>query len=431
MAINKAAQALEDLINLTPERVEPEQVDSDGEASFAALPAAVTAIGATAILGPLAGVILGGAQGILGKRARQGELDRAAEEAEILAQSDEIAAAVFNSQRMNARTPADLRQLDVLQSQYAAASKMLRSNIPETRARGAQLMQQVMTAQRAYEVKNEEQLIAARQREEDALRSLGQEQYNRYTDSRDNFMKESQQYLEVRGATVNLVDAIERGGAIDQYAAIKLLEKALDPTSVVRPEEQEAWGGLASAMDRANIWLERLKSGKSLSAEQLAGIKNLALSIERRAFEIQKRREARYYDEITDIGLPARFHDNFRLAEPLNIAPEPVADAPAGDDTDDETPSALQAAVAAGLVTKDVVDRIPPEVTAAVGTAGLMTGFGQALAKLAAKFAVPVTAVIAAGEQLPGESDSNYRRRLRRAMESAPHDERRDLRPVN
>lgn len=428
MAINKAAQALEDLINLGPERP-PVDPGETGEAGFAALPAAVTAIGASAILGPVAGLVLGGVQGILGKRARQDELDRAAEEAEILAQSDDIAAAVFDSQRMAAQNPADLRQLDVLQSQYAVASKMLRSDVPETRARGAQLMQQVMGAQRAYEVQNETQLIAAEQREEDALRALGQENYSRYTDSRDNFMAESQQYLEVRGATVNLVDAIERGTAIDQYAAIKLVEKALDPTSVVRPEEQQAWGGLASAMERANIWLERLKSGKSLSPEQLAGLKNLALSIEGQAFEIQKRREARYHDEIIDIGLPAKFHDNFRLAEPLNIAPAPVADA--GDGANGETPDVLQAAVAAGLVTKDVVDRIPSEVKAAVGTAGLMTGFGKALVKLAAKYAVPVTAVIAAGEQVPGESDQNYRMRLRRAMESAPHDERRDLRPVN
>src|SRR5690606_34201009 len=156
--------------------------------------------------------------------------------------SDEIAAALFDKQRMTAASPEDLAQLDVLQSQYAIASKMLRSPYAETQNRGSALMAQVMEAQRQYEIKNEEQLIAAQQREEEIERAIGQEGYNRYKDSRDNFMRESAPYLEVRAATQNILGALRRGTAVDMYAAAKLMDKALDPGSVVRPEEAEAWG---------------------------------------------------------------------------------------------------------------------------------------------------------------------------------------------
>ena len=347
-----------------------ERARSSREARFAAPEALATAVGAGFILGPVGGLLLGAAQGILGKRMEQSQLDAIAAEQSAYDDVDARARETIERALASATNPQDVEQLATMATQQAAARRMLASPIPQIQQQGAALQSQIFAEQRAYAVRQEEQAIAAHAQEEAGRLAMGDRNYSRYTNSRDNFMKESAPYLEVRNATVNLMGALDRGTAVDQYAAVKMLEKALDPASIVRPEEQEAWGNLGSALDRAGTFVERLRSGKSLSPEQIRDIRTLALGIERQSYEMQAEREARYLDEITDIGLPDRFHDNFRLARPLEFQPQP---APVGEQVPSSSPGVAQAAIAAGLVGADLADAIPSEVKTGAAAAGGLT----------------------------------------------------------
>lgn len=401
------------------------RAERDDEAEFALPEAVATAVGAGFILGPIGGLLLGAAQGILGKRMEQSELD-------AIAAYDDVDATFMETidrQMMEADSPEDVEQLSTMATQQTAARRMLASPVPQIRQQGAMLQAKLFDAQRAYAIKQEEQAIQADVRAENTERELGQENYSRFRTARDKFMQESAPFLEVRNATANILNALQRGSPVDQYAAAKLMDKALDPTSVVRPEEAEAWGQIGSVWQRANVFMEKLRSGQTLAPEQAAEMEALARSIENQSYEMQIAREARYADEIDDIGLPVKYHDNFRLATPLP-APERRTPSPAPA-ANNSTPSAAQVAVAAGMAGADVLEAVPSEVKTGAAAAGGLTvaRWAPALTKFAAKFGVPLAAVIAAGEQVEGESDEAYRRRLRRTMESTPYDERR--RPTN
>lgn len=333
---NRAAQELEALLSLGSGPVdagaELERLDAEseidvpsggsGKAKFATPEALATAVGASFILGPIGGLLLGAAQGIIGKQMRQGQLDAIAAEANALAEADELVASTFDAQRAGLSNPHDIQQLNTIQSQYDAARKLMQSPFEETKAKGMALMQQALEAQRAFDVRQEEQAIAAAQAEETALRELGAENYSRFRTSQGNFMKESAPYMEVRQATLNALNALDRGTPVDQYAAIKMLEKALDPGSIVRPAEQEAWGKLGSIYERANVLVNKMGKGESLSPSQVDQMIDLLGSIENESYKIQVERENRYSDELDDIFLgdaptTDKYRNNFRLAAPL------------------------------------------------------------------------------------------------------------------
>lgn len=292
------------------EPIDPEDVGFNKKAE-----GFVTAIVGTALLGPLAGVALGAAQTIIGRKEDQQQAARYEDQFKTFAAADEIFQGELDRMWLGAESVADREQISTLETSKNAAIRMLQSPSPVIQQEGAKMLAEFNTNMQAFEVRNEAEEIAKTEQEDEIKRNLEGENYTRYTDLRDNFTAESEGYLAVQGAVSTLDKALNLGTPVSIYGSIKLLEKALDPNSVVRPEEQEAWGQLGSVFDQVDVLIQRLQSGKPLLPEQIDQIKDLASVILDGVYEMQVARETRFADEIDDIELPAKYHNNFQLAE--------------------------------------------------------------------------------------------------------------------
>lgn len=287
-----------------------------------------TAVVGGLLLGPVGAVLLGGAQHLFTKKEKQGVLDRMAADGEALDQAESVFIENINTLRKSTDNPRDLEQLNAFQAQYESGMALAANASPEMQKLAAKQLGEAMTGINDYTVRQETQEIAAQTKEDADKRALGQQGYERFKDSRDNFTAESASYHAVNLSTGNLINALNRGTPVDQLAAVKLLEKTLDPQSVVRGSEAEAYGRLGSSLQQWEGFKNRLASGETLLPEQVKQMRGLALSINEEVYKLQLERETRFKDEITDIELPEQYHDNFQVAKEY-VPPTPYL--PNGD----------------------------------------------------------------------------------------------------
>ena len=327
MAINRAQDELQSLLmmqgqaqdsaaNLAKLEESRSQFVARGgaPADFALPEAMATAVGAGWLLGPVGGLLMGVAQGILGKRERQNALDQYADDMGVLSETNDI----FNDQldrlALTAKTPEDLEQLSVLQAQKDAALRMMSSASPELQEKGSALLSDFSTRMNDYSVTQESQQIAADAYDAQMKRELDGEQYSRYNSSIASFRAESAGYEGVMQATDIALDALANGTPADLWAAGILINKSLDPTGVVRQEEAEAVGKIGSLWEKANVLMEKARSGQTMLPEQRQELSDMLYRMRESSTEFQLAREARYSDEVDDIGLPMKYHNNFRMA---------------------------------------------------------------------------------------------------------------------
>lgn len=294
--------------------------DGDGKASFAFPEALATAVGAGWLLGPIGGIALGIAQGILGQRERQGLLDEFAAEQDAIGGVQEVLAGQFDTLEANATNPNDLEQLGALRQQQDAAFKLMLSGSPVLQQQGMEMLTAVQSEVNQYTDLQETQRIEREALDAQLKRDLDQEHYNRYTKLEDDFTRESQSYEDITGATNIALEALADGTPASLWAASVLVNKALDPTSVVRQEEAQAVGALGSLWDRAGVILERAKNGQSILPEQRRELQALLGTIQNGAKQIQVAREARYLTQLEDSEIPRRYWDNFQLVDSVPAA---------------------------------------------------------------------------------------------------------------
>ena len=295
------------------------------EANFAGPEALATAVAAGFILGPAGGLLMGLAQGFLGKKERQNILDMQAKENEALTDSRAILTSQFDDLRAGATNPEDLRQLDTLQTQQDAAFRLLFSGSPQLQEQGMGLLQDVQGRLNDFANTQETQRIDAEVRDAELRRVLDQEQYDRFNGIKVRFDDDSQGYEDVMGATNVAMDALANGSPADLWAAGILVNRALDPTSVVRPEEAAAVGKLGSLWTQAEVMLEKARSGITILPEERRNLQSLLGTIQAGAQQIQLAREARYFTELEDAGVPPKYWDNFRLVDSVPAAdPRPI-----------------------------------------------------------------------------------------------------------
>ena len=311
----QAAQDADAVLN----RLEPDPavrpVKDRDKAGFAIPEALATAIAGGFILGPVGGLVLGAAQGLFTQRERQNALDEHADKQGVLTDTRDVFQGQIDALKQSATNPEDLEQIAALEARLTASYGLMANASPDMQAIGANEFTKFTSDLQAYTNNQEAQRIA-REAEDARLRvELDNEQYARYTSSQSDFTAESQTYLDIRQATDTALAALDRGTPADLWAASILVNKALDPTGVVRSEEAQAVGELGSAWDKAATILQRLKSGESILPEQRQELADLLGTIQQTATRFQLAREARYSDEIVDIGLPDKYHDNFRLVE--------------------------------------------------------------------------------------------------------------------
>lgn len=312
-AAGRAAKLLET-------RDSPEFVSSGEQAEFAMPEALATAVGAGWLLGPVGGLLLGAAQGILGKKEEQRAIDAMAAETEVIRKTDDVFNGELQRLALTATSPEDMDQLSALQTQKDAALQMMASPFPESQERGSAMLSDFTQRLNEYAVRQETQRIEADAFDKQLARELDNTQVARYKESIGRFNNESAAYLDVMNATDVALQALANGTPADLWAAGILVNKALDPSSVVREEEAAAVGRLGSLWDKANVYLEKARSGETILPKQRRELSDLLYKIRETGTKFQLAREARYSDEINDIDLPAKYHDNFRLAKTVPAA---------------------------------------------------------------------------------------------------------------
>ncbi len=331
---NKAQEELQGLLDMQAQgqaqaanssrlveaRDAPGFTPSGDEAKFALPEALVTAVGAGWLLGPVGGLLMGVAQGILGKREQQSAIDAYALDMGVLADTDSIFNDELDRLALTITNPNDLEQLSTMQTQKDAAMRMMASASPELQKQGSELLSDFSARLNDYSLNQETQRIEAEAFDAQLKRELDDTQYTRYKSSIDSFRRESASYESIMLSSDIALDALANGSPADLWAAGILVNKALDPISVVRQEEAEAVGKLGSLQTRANIFFEKARSGETILPQGRKELSALLYSIREINTKFQLAREARYSDELNDIGLPAKYHDNFRLAKSVPAA---------------------------------------------------------------------------------------------------------------
>ena len=170
------------------------------EADFAMPEAMATAIGVGWLLGPVGGLLMGVAQGILGKREEQSLLDQYAADQGVMTDLNDIYNDAFERAAIAANTPEELAQILSWQSQADAGFRMSQGS-PELREDGATMMSEAMAGLNELNVTNEVQAIEARAEDARLKRELDDTQYSRYTSSIGSFRAESAGYEGVMQAT--------------------------------------------------------------------------------------------------------------------------------------------------------------------------------------------------------------------------------------
>lgn len=324
---NRAARNLADLtraserasdLAATQAKVATERGQSAGsmasgtdKAEFALPEALATAVVGSFILGPPGGLLLGAAQGWLGKREKQNILDKQAARNEAVSGAEAVLTSQFDTLLEGSTNDNDTEQLETLRTQQNAAFKMLRSGDPELQAGGMELMQSVQAEANGYAQRQETQRIEADVLKEEQIRVMEKQGYDRFTQLEGDFATESQGFEDIMQATNLAFEALERGNPADLWAASILVNKALDPTSVVRQEEADAIGAIGSLWDKAGTILERAKNGQSILPEQRRELSALVGSVQNGATQLQVSREGRYKEQLADSSVPIKYWDNF------------------------------------------------------------------------------------------------------------------------
>ncbi len=293
---------------------------SGGSAKFDMAQALPFIVGASWIMGPVGGLLVGLAQGILGKRARQNALDAYNDEMGTLEATQDIFHDEISRQALLASSPEDIAQLSAIQTQMDAAVEMMSSASPELQQQGGDLLSDASVRLNEYTVRQETQQIAADAYDAQLQRDLDKEDLANYKTAIAAFKAESTRYEDMMQATDIALDALANGTPADLWAAGILVNKALDPTGIVRKSESDAIGEIGSYWEQANVFMERARSGQTLLPNQRKELSALIYSMRETNTKFQLAREARYADQNEDMKMPAEYRNNFRLVTSVPAA---------------------------------------------------------------------------------------------------------------
>lgn len=292
--------------------------DDDGIANFGTPEAVATAVGASFLLGPVGGILLGVAQGILGKDMRQNALDEFNAEQDALTDAAGVFKQNLDNLRVTATNDEDLEQLSGYQAKADAGLRMMQSGIPKLEEQGAQLYGEAFTEVTAYTERQEVQQIAAATKEAQRRTDLDNEQFSRHSGLLNDYDAQSANYETIVQGSANAKQMIERGNPVDIVAALIQVNKALDPTSVVRPEEAKALGNVGTLLDRGITMLnEAAGTGQALSITQREELMTLVTGIEDTARGFQMQRDIRFQERAVDAELPTKYINDFRRVDDL------------------------------------------------------------------------------------------------------------------
>lgn len=287
------------------------------EAKFAAPEALATTVVGSFLFGPAGGLLLGAAQGFLGKKERQNILDQQAKRNEAISGAEDVLRGRFDTLRMGRGvSEEDIDLLDTLKTNQEMGFRMMRSGDPQIMQNGMAILQSVNGSIEQFSRDQETQRIDAQVREEALAERMGQEGYNRYKDIQKDFDSQSANYIASIEKGNEILNLLESGNPFDLNAALIGMAKLNDPTSAAMEGEVNAWRNIGTLLDKSQKIASNL-DGKALNAKQARELQQTVLSIIDAREQIQLRREAMFQSRLDAAEVPQQYWGEFKLTESM------------------------------------------------------------------------------------------------------------------
>lgn len=292
--------------------------DDDDEATFDTPKALATAVGAGFVLGPVGGLLLGVAQGILGKREQQSVLDQMAAERNAITDADDIFGDELDRLAMVTDNPLDLDQLNSMRANKDAAVRLMMSASPELQQRGSAMLADFNASLQAYSTQQETQAIEADVRRDEAIRAMGEETWQRFDTIQSDLTAISQPFLAQRESYGRLIASARDPSPAGDLSLIISYMKILDPASIVREGEQAQASNAAGVPERIRGIYNNLLTGEKLTPEQRADFLARGGALFKKAAGEQDDRNTRHLQRARDFGVPEKYLDTMAIPTGIN-----------------------------------------------------------------------------------------------------------------
>lgn len=292
------------------------------EADFALPEALATGIGAAWLLGP-AGILLGVAQGILGKKEQQNAIDAYNSEVQAMSATNDIFNDELDRLALTVTNPNDLEQLSSLQTQKDAAMQMIQSGSPELMDKGRAMFEQFSTGLNEYTVRQEEQRISVEAMDAQMQRELGQEKYARHRSLLGDFHAESSEFEAQQATANNILQSLNNGDGASVTAALATLPLLVNPEAGATTEaEVEIWQKIGGTFDGLRGRVEKELGTGGLTDATRREIIDVTHQYKRNSIAFQQAREARYGDAVGVEEIPQKYWSQYNLSGTLPVVQE-------------------------------------------------------------------------------------------------------------
>lgn len=295
----------------------PSQINrSQGEPTAATPEAAATALVSGFILGPVGGVALGLAQGLMQKRAAKNTLDLIAERDKASDAAYEYQYSFFNDMEKEfENNPDALRQIDGMRNLYGQIRELEKSPDGLHQQQAQEMGQELRATQEAFLRKREELAIAETLAQEQKRRDLDAFQVGRYDNMIPRYEEEVQAFTKVMDNAVLAEELLQRNSPVDDRLAVFKVQQMADSLGQVREEDIEGWSQSGGLLDNLAGWAKKLQDGGTLDPNERADLQDALASMVGVAEKRQRRVDARFAEEGSDFDLPDKYMDNFRASE--------------------------------------------------------------------------------------------------------------------
>lgn len=322
-ALNQDIDEIEDaataLARISPDNA-TQQAPGD-TAEFGTPEAIATAVFATVLLGPIGGILVGGAQGLLKKQSDQKLLETLANEQSLLNTSLDIRSDQLTAFRDSAVNANDLEQIEVMQTKLDVANEYIKGGNPE---QAAAIMQGLDTDMQTHARNQETDRVAFEAEVKADKRQLGLDTYARYDGMRNTYDAQSAGWIARQEAIKIGRGALMTNNPAMLNTAMVMINKAIDADSAVLQGEKDSTAAMGTLWDKAQNILNQVGDGAQLTASQRRQFGEAFDQIDDISTAIQLRIDQRAQKRAVEDLIP-KYADRFNLVgemaprEPLNI----------------------------------------------------------------------------------------------------------------
>jgi hypothetical protein len=283
------------------------------EAEFAGPEALATAVGAGFILGPVGGLAVGIAQGLLMKGERQGLLDAYAADSAAMQDINEIYTDQLDQREMMAETPEDLAQINGLRAEQDAAMRLSASGTLQ--AEGAAAWERFSTNLNAFDVANEAQRIAREVKEADDARLHSATEISAHRALLGDFRSDSANFEVEQNNANNTLAALNSGTGASLTAALASMPIIVNPEAGATTEaEVDIWRNINGTIESLTGRIQQELGSGGLTDPTRKEIIKVVQQYKQQSIASQQAREAYYGTRLEPNGIPQRFAPEYNLS---------------------------------------------------------------------------------------------------------------------